>query len=101
MTKVEALQKLTVCLISNYGIKSSFLTLATGKGLQNLTGEQLAEGMQATPQNPLVGTQDRAALLQRLGSSLLNFPEIFGPEGRPGNVVGMKPPVVTLQVIRV
>lgn len=45
--------------------------------------------MQATPENPLVGTQDRAALLQRLGKSLVNLSEIFGPEGRPGNIVGM------------
>lgn len=57
-----------------------------------MTGEQLAEGMQATSQNPLVGTQDRAALLQRLGKSLMNLPEIFGSEGRPGNIVGMNPP---------
>ncbi|GAD95288.1 DUF1688 domain-containing protein [Paecilomyces variotii No. 5] len=58
-----------------------------GMGLQKLTGEQLAEGMQATPQNPLVGTQDRAALLQRLGKSLMDLSEIFGSEGRPGNIV--------------
>ncbi|KAL1848275.1 hypothetical protein Plec18170_008186 [Paecilomyces lecythidis] len=58
-----------------------------GIGLQKLTGEQLAEGMQATPENPLVGTQDRAALLQRLGKSLVNLSAIFGPEGRPGNIV--------------
>ncbi|KAJ9293144.1 hypothetical protein DTO271G3_8088 [Paecilomyces variotii] len=67
--------------------KSGNLVKVDGTGLQNLTGEQLAEGMQATSQNPLVGTQDRAALLQRLGKSLMNLPEIFGSEGRPGNIV--------------
>lgn len=58
-----------------------------GEALKNLTGEQLAQGMQVAPDNPLVGTQDRAALLQRLGESLLTLPFIFGPEGRPGNLV--------------
>ncbi|KAL2001972.1 hypothetical protein VTN02DRAFT_924 [Thermoascus thermophilus] len=58
-----------------------------GEALKRLTGDQLAQGMQVAPDNPLVGIQDRAALLRRLGESLSTLPVIFGPEGRPGNLV--------------
>lgn len=62
--------------------------MLSGEALKKLTGEQLAQGMQVAPDNPLVGTRDRAALLRRLGESLSTLPVIFGPEGRPGNLVG-------------
>lgn len=35
----------------------------------------------------MVGVGPRAQLLSRLGDSLLHHPDIFGPEGRPGNLV--------------
>ena len=35
----------------------------------------------------MIGVGARASLLSRLGSSLLQNPDIFGPEGRPGNLV--------------
>jgi hypothetical protein len=44
--------------------------------------------MQSSSENPLLGVSGRAELLQRLGSSLLSLPAIFGPDGRPGNIVG-------------
>lgn len=36
----------------------------------------------------MVGVNSRAALLNSLGTSLAAYPEVFGPAGRPGNLVG-------------
>lgn len=36
----------------------------------------------------IVGEASRVKLLKAVGSSLLTLPDIFGPEGRPGNLVG-------------
>lgn len=44
--------------------------------------------MQSSKENLLVGLEGRAGLLQRLGNSLLSLPEVFGENGRPGNMVG-------------
>lgn len=60
----------------------------SAKGLQSLTTDVLAKAMQSTSDNILVGTEGRATLLHSLGSSLLKSPEIFGANGRPGNLVG-------------
>ena len=38
----------------------------------------------------MLGVEPRAVLLRSLGESLLAHPNIFGPEGRPGNLVGKK-----------
>jgi hypothetical protein len=54
-----------------------------------LASADLANGFQASKANPLVGVEPRAALLGSLGKSLLVHSEIFGEEGRPGNIVGM------------
>ncbi|KAG0645006.1 urg3 [Hyphodiscus hymeniophilus] len=56
-------------------------------GLKVLTAERLGESMQSSAENPLVGLEGRAELLQGLGDSLLSLPEIFGQTGRPGNMV--------------
>lgn len=57
-------------------------------GLQQLTEEQLAVGFQVNSDNPLVGVQGRAALLQRLGQTLQRFPHLFGSDNpRPGYLV--------------
>lgn len=61
----------------------------TGKGLEELTTEALAEGFQVSESNPILGLQSRADLLRGLGKSLLAQTKVFGEEGRPGNVVGM------------
>lgn len=50
--------------------------------------EELASGFQVTDKNPMLGVESRANLLRSLGKSLLSHPEVFGQEGRPGNVVG-------------
>jgi hypothetical protein len=51
---------------------------------------EFATRMQSTPENPLLGVNERCGLLQSLGRSLLDMPEVFGTEKvRPGNIVGM------------
>jgi hypothetical protein len=59
-----------------------------GKGLAQLTTDALADGLQVTDKNPMLGVESRANLLRSLGKSLLAHPDVFGAEGRPGNVVG-------------
>ncbi|XP_014561147.1 hypothetical protein COCVIDRAFT_87490 [Bipolaris victoriae FI3] len=61
--------------------------IVDGKGLQDLKTEELASGFQITDKNPMLGVESRANLLRSLGKSLLSHPEVFGQEGRPGNVV--------------
>jgi Protein of unknown function (DUF1688) len=56
-------------------------------GLQSLTVESLAKGMQVSESNPMSGLEGRASLLTRLSVALQNS-NLFGPEGRPGNMVG-------------
>ncbi|KAI1432277.1 DUF1688-domain-containing protein [Xylaria sp. CBS 124048] len=56
-------------------------------GLQNLTVEQLARGLQAQPGNEVAGLEGRAQLLIRLGDALASKPEFFGASGRPGNMI--------------
>lgn len=57
------------------------------QGLQALTAEKLGAGLQASNNNPIPGVSSRAGLLRALGGSLSKHPEIFGEDGRPGNVV--------------
>lgn len=56
-------------------------------GLHKLTVDALARGMQVSDSNPMSGLDGRAGLLIRLGTALQN-PEIFGRDGRPGNMIG-------------
>lgn len=56
-------------------------------GLQKVTTDTLAKGMQVTEANPMSGLEGRAGLLVRLGKALQNA-EIFGHDGRPGNMIG-------------
>lgn len=56
--------------------------------LQNLSAQNLAEGFQVSADNPMVGMDGRANLLQRLGSVLQLHPKLFGVENpRPGYLV--------------
>lgn len=59
-----------------------------GKGLKDMTTEKLASGFQVSDNNPMLGIDSRAALLRSLGGSLLEHPDVFGEQGRPGNIVG-------------
>ncbi|KAI1469612.1 DUF1688-domain-containing protein [Daldinia caldariorum] len=56
-------------------------------GLQNLTVEQLAKGMQSRPGNTIAGLEGRAQLLIRLGNALSEKTDFFGVDGRPGNMI--------------
>ncbi len=56
--------------------------------LMTLTPEDLAEGFQVSADNPLVGLEGRAALLNRLGRVVATNPDIFGQvdDPRPGGL---------------
>ncbi|WP_201832991.1 DUF1688 family protein [Microvirga zambiensis] len=56
--------------------------------LMTLTAQDLAEGFQVSPDNPLVGLEGRAALLNRLGRVVATNPDIFGQhdDPRPGGL---------------
>nr|WP_210331077.1 URC4/urg3 family protein [Microvirga terrestris] len=56
--------------------------------LMTLTAEDLAEGFQVSADNPLVGLEGRAALLNRLGRVVATNPDIFGQvdDPRPGGL---------------
>jgi hypothetical protein len=72
------------CCEEDGGVK---LMCVTAKGLQRVDEETLSKGFQITTENPMIGVGSRAQLLSRLGDSLLQHSDIFGPEGRPGNLV--------------
>jgi hypothetical protein len=56
--------------------------------LMTLTPKDLAEGFQVSADNPLVGLEGRAALLNRLGRVVATNPDIFGQvdDPRPGGL---------------
>lgn len=56
--------------------------------LMTLTAEDLASGFQVSNDNPLVGLEGRAALLNRLGRVVATNPDIFGQvdDPRPGGL---------------
>ncbi|KAF2822908.1 DUF1688-domain-containing protein [Ophiobolus disseminans] len=94
-TKSEYERSEGIAVASLYMFKSlAFATnkddkapIVDGKGLEQLTTDALAEGFQISLSNPLLGLESRANLLRGLGKSLLAQSEVFGVEGRPGNVV--------------
>jgi hypothetical protein len=66
---------------------------ADATGLESLSLEGLAAGFQVTEANPLVGLEGRLQLLQRLGQTLAQHPDLFGTDlfgsspARPGGLV--------------
>jgi len=58
------------------------------EGLQQLTVEKLAQGLQSGPGNEMAGIEGRAQLLLRLGKTLGEKVEFFGEDARPGNMLG-------------
>jgi hypothetical protein len=56
--------------------------------LAALSGDELAAGFQVNAENPMGGFDGRAALLARLGRTLMEHPEIFAAEdsARPGGL---------------
>ena len=59
---------------------------ADAAGLRALSETRLAEILQVTPENPLVGLAGRVTLMRRLGDALAAQPGVFGEEGRPGRL---------------
>ena len=55
--------------------------------LRGITADDIARVFQASPGNPLVGLEGRAALLSRLGALMHTRPEWFGTPPRLGNLV--------------
>jgi hypothetical protein len=62
---------------------------ADSVGLRALITDHLAAAFQVTPTNPLVGLQERALLLHRLGEVIAEQPEVFGEEARPAGMFDM------------
>lgn len=58
------------------------------KGLAGVTAERTAAAFQVTESNPMVGLEGRTSLLVNLSKALSSNPEFFGPDSRPGNIVG-------------
>lgn len=68
---------------------ASFELYATGglDDLERITADDIARVFQASPGNPIVGLEGRAALLARLGALMRTRPEWFGTPPRLGNLV--------------
>ena len=58
-------------------------------GLRGLATDHLAAAFQVGEHNPLVGIEERAILLRRLGEVMAEQPEVFGEDGRPGGLMDM------------
>ncbi|RDW71029.1 DUF1688-domain-containing protein [Coleophoma cylindrospora] len=69
------------------GLFSAAIIGVDAQGLKNITVESLGKAMQSSVDNPLLGLDGRADLLQSLGNSLLRLPHLYGETGRPGNIV--------------
>ena len=54
---------------------------ADARGLQRLTEAALADALQVTADNPLVGLAGRTALLRALGTAVASAPQYFGTDG--------------------
>jgi hypothetical protein len=59
------------------------------KGLASVGASAVASAMQVSDKNPMVGLEGRAGLLRNLSKALSENPQFFGPDGRPGGIVGM------------
>ncbi|KAJ5611581.1 hypothetical protein N7528_008686 [Penicillium herquei] len=58
-----------------------------GQGLVTLDVETFRKNFQITADNEIIGDVSRVTLLNNVGQSFLNLPEIFGSTGRPGKLV--------------
>jgi hypothetical protein len=62
---------------------------ADARALEGLTGEELADGLQVSSANPMIGLEGRITLLNSLGQALAARPDVFSaPDGlRPGGLL--------------
>ncbi|KIW23094.1 uncharacterized protein PV07_11320 [Cladophialophora immunda] len=58
-----------------------------GGALLDLDEERFLSWFQISSSNPMVGVHARIQLLRDVGKSLLSLSDIFGSQGRPGNLV--------------
>ena len=66
-----------------------FFFFFEGHALKALDSDTLGHGFQSDDsKNPMIGIPSRCQLLVKLGESLVDKPEIFGQDARPGNLVG-------------
>lgn len=56
--------------------------------MAGLESDSFHHYFQLQPKNMIVGEASRVKLLKAVGSSLLALPDVFGPDGRPGNLLG-------------
>jgi hypothetical protein len=59
---------------------------ADSEGLRALVTDHLASAFQVSPANPLVGLEERAILLRRLGEAMSEQPEMFNEAGQPSGL---------------
>lgn len=57
--------------------------------MSQLTVEKLAQGFQSKPGSEMAGLDGRCQLLVRLSKALDEKKDLFGEDGRPGNMLGM------------
>ncbi|KAJ7594112.1 hypothetical protein C8J56DRAFT_1002096 [Mycena floridula] len=55
--------------------------------LSSITVDSVAEQMQVSATNPIAGLEGRTSLLVNLGKALKESPDLFGKDGRPGNML--------------
>jgi hypothetical protein len=61
----------------------------TAEGLAHITVDKVAEAMQVSSSNPMVGLEGRTSLLVGLSTALKSNPQFFGQDARPGNMLGI------------
>ncbi|KAF8839457.1 DUF1688-domain-containing protein [Paxillus ammoniavirescens] len=57
------------------------------EGLAHITVDKVAEAMQVSNSNPMVGLEGRTSLLVGLSTALKSNPQFFGQDARPGNML--------------
>jgi hypothetical protein len=58
------------------------------RGLRGLTLDKMARGLQVSPENPIEGLAGRSGIVMRLANALARNNEVYGDEGRVGNMLG-------------
>ena len=59
---------------------------ADAQGLRSVVTDRLARAFQVRESNPLVGLDNRAVLLRRLGEAMVEQPEVFSEAARPSGM---------------
>ena len=80
-------------------VDRSFM-LRKAKGLEQITAQKTAQVMQVSSNNPMVGLEGRASLLVNLSHALKSNPTFFGADGRPGNMIGSDPYILSAPSLR-